>query len=405
MSDPVDTVGRMSDLAAVLVGLVLGLVLGAAAVLAMVRVSRDDPAPSLAAERAAVDALVRPVNETLLRVADDLARSERDRATAHAELREQIRLTGEGTFALRDQTGRLAAALRRSDVRGQWGEMQLRRIVEASGMLAHVHFDEQDTTRDDAGAVLRADMVVHLADHRDVVVDSKVPLSSYLEAIEAPDDEVRRRHLARHAAELVAHIDTLGSKEYWRRYDSLELVVLFLPAESLLSAALDVRPDLLEHAFARDVVIATPTTLLALLRSVAHTWRQDSAARNVREVHSLARELHSRISLLGTHLTRLATSLDSAVGAYNSAVGSLESRVLVSARRLAALGVVEQTDAEDAGLPTPRLVTAATRPLAASELVASAGGALADLTATGSIGTAHAAAVEGGGDVPYGWTP
>jgi DNA recombination protein RmuC len=395
----------MSDLLPLVVGLVLGIVAGAATVLAVVRAGRHDPAPSLAAERAAVDALVRPVSETLQRVSADLVRSERDRASAHAELREQIRLTSQGTGELRDQTGRLAAALRRSDVRGQWGEMQLRRIVEAAGMLPHVHFDEQHTTRDDAGAVLRADMVVHLADGRDVVVDSKVPLVSYLEAVEAGDDATARRLLVKHAADLAVHIDTLGSKEYWRRYDSLELVVLFLPAESLLSAALDVRPDLLEYAFSRDVVLATPTTLLALLRAVSHTWRQESAARNVQEVHSLARELHARIAVLGSHLSKLASSLDAAVGAYNSTVGSLESRVLVSARRLAELGVVEQTEDADSGLPTPRLVTSATRPLAATELVASAEGALTVLHGSGGIDSPHPSAVEGGGDVPYGWTP
>jgi DNA recombination protein RmuC len=177
----------------------------------------------------------------------------------------------------------------------------------------------------------------------------------------------------------MAHVDRLSSKEYWNRYESPSFVVLFLPAESFLSAALDVRPDLLEYAFARDVVIATPTTLLALLRTIAHTWRQDSAARNVREVHRLARELHSRIAVLGGHLGRLGAALDGAVGQYNSTVGSLESRVLVSARRLATLGVVEAVDDADAGLPTPRLVTTATRPLTAAELVATEDDGIVDL--------------------------
>lgn len=370
----------MSDLLPLVVGLLLGVAVGAGTVLVVVRATRGATAPpDLAAERAAVDALVRPVNETLARVSDDLSRAERERAAAHAQLREQIRLTALGTDALRDQTGRLVTALRRSEVRGRWGEVQLRRLVESSGLLPHVHFEEQSSSRDDAGDLLRPDLVVHLSDDRDVVVDAKVPLSSYLDAAAATDDATARVLLARHAAEVMAHVDRLASKEYWSRYESPSFVVLFLPAESFLSAALDVRPDLLEYAFARDVVIATPTTLLALLRTIAHTWRQDSAARNVREVHRLARELHARIAVLGGHLGRLGAALDGAVGQYNSTVGSLESRVLVSARRLATLGVVEAPDDADSGLPTPRLVTSATRPLTAAELVDAAGGGVVDL--------------------------
>ena len=322
---------------------------------------------------------MRPVNLTLARVSDDLARSERERAAAHAQLQEQIRLTALGTESLRDQTGRLVTALRRSEVRGRWGEVQLRRLVESSGLLPHVHFEEQSSSRDDSGDLLRPDLVVHLSDDRDVVVDAKVPLSSYLDAAEATDDATARVLLARHAGEVMAHVDRLSSKEYWTRYESPEFVVLFLPAESFLSSALEVRPDLLEYAFARDVVIATPTTLLALLRTIAHTWRQESAATNAREVQRLARELHARLATLGSHLGRLGTALDSAVGAYNGTVGSLESRVLVSARRLATLGVVEAVDDADSGLPTPRLVTSATRPVTAAELVAAADGDLADL--------------------------
>jgi DNA recombination protein RmuC len=220
---------------------------------------------------------------------------------------------------------------------------------------------------------------VHLSDDRDVVVDAKVPLSSYLDAAEATDDATARVLLARHAGEVMAHVDRLSSKEYWARYESPAFVVLFLPAESFLSSALEVRPDLLEYAFARDVVIATPTTLLALLRTIAHTWRQESAATNAREVQQLARELHARLATLGSHLGKLGNALDSAVGAYNGTVGSLESRVLVSARRLATLGVVEALDDADSGLPMPRLVTCATRPVTAAELVAAADGGLADL--------------------------
>ena len=234
----------MSDLLPLVVGLLLGLLVGAGTVLVVIRATRADSVPSsLAAERAAVDALVRPVNATLAKVSDDLARSERERAAAHAQLQEQIRLTALGTESLRDQTGRLVTALRRSEVRGRWGEVQLRRLVESSGLLPHVHFEEQSSSRDDSGDLLRPDLVVHLSDDRDVVVDAKVPLSSYLDAAEATDDATARVLLARHAGEVMAHVDRLSSKEYWSRYESPAFVVLFLPAESFLSSALDVRPD------------------------------------------------------------------------------------------------------------------------------------------------------------------
>lgn len=217
----------MNDLLPLVVALVLGAALGAAAVL-LLRRARPEPS-TLAAERAAVAALVAPVQQTLDRVSLDLRAAETERARAHADLAAQIRAASTGTESLRTETGRLASALRRTDVRGQWGEMQLRRIVESSGLVRHVHFEEQSSTRAEGDDLLRADLVVHLADDRHVVVDAKVPMAAYLEAIEAPDDETARRFLAKHAADVVAHVDQLGSKEYWRRYDSLELVVLFLP--------------------------------------------------------------------------------------------------------------------------------------------------------------------------------
>jgi DNA recombination protein RmuC len=297
----------------------------------------------------------------LARVAGDLARSERDRVSAHAELREQIRATALGSEALRFETGKLVSALRRSEVRGRWGEVQLRRLVESSGMLAHVDFDEQSTTRDDAGDALRPDLVVHLADNRDIIIDAKVPLNSFIDAAQADDDDTQRHFLNRHVADVQSHIDRLASKEYWQRYNSPEFVVLFLPAEAFLSHALEQKPDLLEYAFARNIVIATPTTLLALLRTVAYTWRQDEAVKNVREVQSLARDLHGRLATFGTHLAKIGSALDSAIGHYNSSVGSYESRVLVSARRLAQLGAVELGEDPDAGLAQPRLVHTSAR--------------------------------------------
>jgi DNA recombination protein RmuC len=383
----------MTELLPLLGGLVLGIVLGAAVTLAVVR-TRDDAASSraaaleasraasLQAERAAVAAMVEPVNRSLAQVASSLAEAERARIESHAELRHQLAATARGTETLGRETGRLASALRRSDVRGRWGELALRKLVESAGLLPHVHFVEQHSTRDDSGALLRADLVVDLADGRSVVVDSKVPMSAYLDAVDCDDEDERARLLARHAAELSKHVDALSSKEYWRRYDSPELVVLFLPSEQLLTTALDHRPDLLERAFERDIVIATPSTLLALLRTVAHTWRQEAAARNARELHAQARELVGRLATMGGHVDRLGAALGSAVKAYNDAVGSLETRVLVSARRIASSEVDDgaQTDG-DAGLPQPRLVAEAPRPVTAPELVAWAEGHVEELVA------------------------
>ena len=356
----------MTELLPLGIALLVGVALGASVALIAIR-STSSPDSSLAAERAAVDALVRPVNETLARVAGDLARSERDRASAHAELREQIRATALGADALRSETGKLVSALRRSDVRGRWGEVQLRRLVESAGMIAHVDFDEQSTTRDDSGEALRPDLVVHLADARDIIIDAKVPLNSFIDATQAADDETQRYYLSRHVNDVQSHIDRLASKEYWQRYNSPEFVVLFLPAEAFLSHALDQKPDLLEYAFARNIVIATPTTLLALLRTVAYTWRQDEAVKNVREVQTLARDLHGRLATFGSHLAKIGSALDSAIGHYNSSVGSYESRVLVSARRLSQLGAVEIGEDPDAGLTPPRLVHTLARTMSSDE--------------------------------------
>ncbi|MCA0329955.1 MAG: DNA recombination protein RmuC [Actinobacteria bacterium] len=371
----------MTELLPLLGGLVLGLVLGAAVTLAVVR-SRDDAATSrtaaleaaraatLQSERAAVAAMVEPVNRSLAQVAQSLAEAERARIESHAELRHQLAAAARGTETLGRETGRLASALRRSDVRGRWGELALRKLVESAGLLPHVHFVEQHSTRDDDGTLLRADMVVDLADGRSVVVDSKVPMSAYLDAVDCDDEDERERLLSRHAADLAKHVDALSSKQYWRRYDSPELVVLFLPSEQLLTTALDHRPDLLERAFERDVVVATPSTLLALLRTVAHTWRQEAAARNARELHAQARELVGRLATMGGHVDRLGAALSTAVRAYNEAVGSLETRVLVSARRIAAAEVDDAVATADGALPQPRLVADQPRAVTAPELLA-----------------------------------
>ena len=261
-----------------------------------------------------------------------------------------MRSTADG---LRRETQSLSTALRKPQVRGRWGEMHLRRTVELAGLVDRCDFAEQ--VRLDDGA-RRPDLVVNLVGNRRIVVDAKVPLDAYLDATSTDDEAEHRRHLRRHAAQLRAHIDGLASKQYWRSLEeSPEFVVLFVPAESFLAAALETDGTLIEYAATRQVVLATPTTLIALLRTVAHGWRHEVLADQAREIHRLGRELHARLSGLNGHLDQLGRSLNAAVGHFNQTVGSLESRVLVTARRFGELGV---TDDE---LGSPRQVESATR--------------------------------------------
>jgi DNA recombination protein RmuC len=304
----------------------------------------------------AVARAVAPLHDTLRRYEARVAELERERTDAYAELRTV-------SSELRDETKQLVAALRAPNIRGRWGEHQLRRIVEAAGMLEHCDFTEQVTSSVD-GQGVRPDLVVRLHGGRSVVVDAKAPFESYLAAMEARDEAGRDRHLATHATHLRRHVDQLAAKSYWAAFaQNPEFVVLFVPADPFLDAALRHDPTLLEHAFARNVVLATPATLVALLRTVAYAWRQEALARNAAAVHTLARELYGRLSTLGDHLARLGGSLGGAVTAYNRAIGSLESRVLVSARKLAELGVADDE------LPTPPQVELAPRHPQAPELV------------------------------------
>ena len=315
------------------------LIASQARVEATLRESESRAAADLELRRRAVDDLVAPLRESLVRMNDAMTAAERDRIAAHTQIHTEVRRTAEVSEHLRQETNRLVSALRRSEVRGRWGEVQLRRLIESAGMLEHVDFDEQVSVRADDG-LLRPDVVVHLGGGRDVVVDAKAPLSAYLDAAMCDTPESAQPFLDKHAQELRAHIDALSAKEYWRQFDQTpEFVVLFLPAEALLSAALDVVPSLLERAFDKKVVIATPTTLLALLRTIEYGWRQESISANAREIQALGSELYSRLGTLGGHVAKLGSSLDAAVNHYNNAVASLESRVLVSARRFQDLGV------------------------------------------------------------------
>jgi DNA recombination protein RmuC len=320
--------------------------------------------------RQAVDQLVRPLAEQLGKVEAQLTAVERNRTEAYAELREQVRGMSKTSEQLRVETSQLVAALRAPQVRGRWGEMQLRRVVESAGMVEHCDFDEQASVRTDDG-LLRPDLVVRMAGGKNVVVDAKVPFAGWLEAMEAREDHQRAARLRAHVRHVKDHLDELAAKKYWEHLDPTpEFVVMFVPAEVFLNAALEQEPALLEYAFERNVVIATPQTLVALLRTVAYTWRQESLARNAQDVLRLGRDLHGRLATLGGHVGKLGGALNAAVRQYNSTVSSLESRVLVSARRFADLKVA------DDDLATPAQVEIVARQVQAPELVASATEAL-----------------------------
>jgi DNA recombination protein RmuC len=327
-----------------------------------------------AAQRAqAVGRLLDPVAAALQRVEGQLRTVERDRESAYAGLREQVATMHRSSEQLQQETKQLVNALRAPQVRGRWGELQLERVVQLAGMVEHCDFSTQVTGQGEQGGV-RPDLVVHLAGDKRVVVDAKVPFAAYLEAVETADPERHRERLAAHARQLRQHVDALAAKSYWAAFTpSPEFVVLFVPGDPFLEAALQSDPTLLEHAFAANVVIATPTTLIALLRTVAYTWRQEALARNAAQVHRLGRELHSRLATMGTHVAKLGRSLEGAVTSYNQTVSSLEARVLVTARKLTDLEVA------DGELAAPAQVERAPRTVSAPELVASAAESLVAL--------------------------
>ncbi len=310
---------------------------------------------STAQSQEAVARAVAPLHDALRRYEQRVSELEHDRVDSYAELREQVRAMGLVSGELRTETKQLVAALRAPQVRGRWGEHQLRRIVEAAGLLEHCDFAEQVTSSNDRQGV-RPDLLVRLHGGRTVVVDAKAPFDSYLSAMESRDERTRDGHLDQHARVLRGHVDALSAKAYWTAFDQTpDFVVLFVPADPFLDAALQRDATLMEHAFARNVVLATPATLVALLRTVAYSWRQEALAQNALAVHGLARELYSRLATLGDHVGKLGSSLTGAVTAYNRAVGSLESRVLVSARKLAEMGVSDDELAPPAQVElTPR---------------------------------------------------
>ena len=325
--------------------------------------TREEADREAVAQRQAVEHLVGPLREQLHLVESQLRGLEVERARAQAELREQVAGVQRTSELLGSQTASLVDALRRPQARGRWGEVQLRRCVEYAGMVDRCDFTEQASFPAVDGSVLRPDLVVRLAGGRSIVVDAKVTLAAYLEAVECTDEQQAAARMAAHARHLRAHVDRLAEKAYWTALpDSPEFVVLFVPGEAFLAPALEHDPALLEHAFSRRVHLATPTTLVSLLRTAAHAWQQEALTENARAVVVAGKELYARLGTLGGHVDKLGRSLNTAVADFNRTVGSLERTLLPSARRMADLsGVVEE-------LPGPRPVEAVATPLVSPEL-------------------------------------
>ncbi len=309
--------------------------------------TQQEKAKSVLTEREkAVEAMVKPIQEALQASREQIAALEKSRSEAYGGIKSQLEEMQLNQKSLTQETQNLVNALRRPEVRGRWGEITLRRLVELAGMVEHCDFVEQVHT-ESGGQIIRPDMVVRMPDHRELVVDVKTPLDAYLAAAEAPDDAQRQIGLDRHARNVRGHITKLASKAYWNQFDeSPEFVILFIPGDQFLSAALNEQPDLIEFALSKQIILATPTSFVALLKAVAYGWRQLALADNAKEIRVLAEDLYDRLSTFVTHMNKVGRQLASSVENYNRAVGSLERKVMPGARKFVELGIHPKKDME-----------------------------------------------------------